>query len=62
MASVLVGVKVLNSRQQHARQLPLSGLAGNNPASCREKNTPTPEIIKSGRKIIFHEKRTMKIK
>jgi uncharacterized protein YlxP (DUF503 family) len=26
--------------------LPLSGLAGNNPASCREKNTPTPEITK----------------
>jgi hypothetical protein len=25
--------------------LPLSGLAGNNPASCREKNTPTPHII-----------------
>jgi hypothetical protein len=25
--------------------LPLSGLAGNNPASCREKNTPTPESI-----------------
>jgi hypothetical protein len=24
--------------------LPLSGLAGNNPASCREKNTPTPEL------------------
>jgi hypothetical protein len=22
---------------------PLSGLAGNNPASCREKNTPTPQ-------------------
>jgi hypothetical protein len=38
-------VKVLNSRQQNARQLPLSGLAGNNPASCREKNTPTPEVI-----------------
>jgi hypothetical protein len=44
-ASVLVGVKVLNSRQQNARQLPLSGLAGNNPASCREKNTPTPELL-----------------
>jgi hypothetical protein len=26
--------------------LPLSGLAGSNPASCREKNTPTPELIK----------------
>jgi len=26
--------------------LPLSGLAGNNPASCREKNTPTPELYK----------------
>ena len=26
--------------------MPLSGLAGNNPASCREKNTPTPEITK----------------
>jgi hypothetical protein len=25
-------------------KLPLSGLAGNNPASCREKNTPTPGI------------------
>jgi cysteine synthase A len=25
--------------------LPLSGLADNNPASCREKNTPTPKII-----------------
>jgi hypothetical protein len=25
--------------------LPLSGLAGNNPASCREKNTPTPELL-----------------
>ncbi len=24
--------------------MPLSGLAGNNPASCREKNTPTPEL------------------
>jgi hypothetical protein len=24
--------------------LPLSGLAGNNPASCREKNTPTPDL------------------
>jgi hypothetical protein len=27
--------------------LPLSGLAGNNPASCREKNTSTPELFKS---------------
>jgi hypothetical protein len=25
--------------------LPLSGLAGSNPASCREKNTPTPDLI-----------------
>jgi hypothetical protein len=25
--------------------LPLSGLAGNNPASCPEKNTPTPELL-----------------
>jgi hypothetical protein len=24
--------------------LPLSGLAGSNPASCRVKNTPTPEF------------------
>jgi hypothetical protein len=24
--------------------LPLSDLAGNNPASCREKNTPTPDL------------------
>jgi hypothetical protein len=24
--------------------LPLSGLAGSNPASCREKNTLTPEL------------------
>jgi hypothetical protein len=23
----------------------MSGWAGNNPASCREKNTPTPEYI-----------------
>jgi hypothetical protein len=29
----------------YARQLPLLGLAGNNPASCREKNTPTPDLI-----------------
>jgi hypothetical protein len=28
--------------------LPLSGLAGNNPASYREKNTPTPELFKNG--------------
>jgi hypothetical protein len=42
--SVLVGAKILNGRQQNARQLPLSGLAGNNPASCREKNTPTPHL------------------
>jgi hypothetical protein len=26
------------------RLLPLSGLADNNPASCREKNTPTPQV------------------
>jgi hypothetical protein len=32
--------------------LPLSGLAGNNPASCREKNTPTPEIDK-GADILY---------
>jgi hypothetical protein len=25
--------------------LPLSGLAGNIPASCREKNTPPPHLI-----------------
>jgi hypothetical protein len=25
--------------------LPLSGGAGNNPASCREKNTPIPELL-----------------
>jgi len=25
--------------------LPLSGLAGANPASCREKNTPTPGFV-----------------
>jgi hypothetical protein len=25
--------------------LPLSGLAGNNPASCRAKNTPTPDLV-----------------
>jgi glycerol-3-phosphate acyltransferase PlsY len=25
--------------------LPLSGLAGNNPASCRAKNTPTPHLF-----------------
>jgi hypothetical protein len=25
--------------------LPLSGLAGSNPASCREKNTLTPELV-----------------
>jgi hypothetical protein len=26
--------------------LPLAGLAGNNPASCREKNAPTFQINK----------------
>jgi hypothetical protein len=25
--------------------LPLPDAAGDNPASCREKNTPTPEIV-----------------
>jgi hypothetical protein len=30
--------------KKRRRQLPLSGLAGNNPASCREKNTPTPGL------------------
>jgi hypothetical protein len=42
--SVLVGVNLLNTWQEYARQLPLSGWAGNNPASCREKNTPTPQL------------------
>jgi hypothetical protein len=42
--SVLVGVNLLNIWQEYARQLPLSGWAGNNPASCREKNTPTPQL------------------
>jgi hypothetical protein len=38
-------VRVLNSRQQNARQLPLLGLAGNNPASYREKIAPTSDLI-----------------
>jgi signal transduction histidine kinase len=37
-------VTVLNGRRQNARPLPLSGWAGNNPASSREKNTPTPDL------------------
>jgi hypothetical protein len=35
---------VVISRQQIVRQLPLLGLAGDNPASCREKIAPVPEI------------------
>jgi hypothetical protein len=33
--------------------LPLSGLAGNNPASCREKNTPIPETNYRKKKILI---------
>jgi hypothetical protein len=34
---------VVVSRQQIVRQLPLLGLAGDNPASCREKIAPIPD-------------------
>jgi hypothetical protein len=30
-------------------------LAGNNPASCREKNTPTPELIDKFQDILIYK-------
>ncbi len=39
---VLVRVDVISSRQQIVRKLPLLDMAGCNPASCLEKNAPTP--------------------
>jgi hypothetical protein len=38
-------VDVVCGRQQIVGQLPLLDPAGDNPASCREKNTPTPDLI-----------------
>jgi hypothetical protein len=32
------------SRWQNVRQLPLLDRAGDNPASCRAKNTPPPDV------------------
>jgi hypothetical protein len=42
--SVLGTVMGVISRQQIVRQLPLLDLAGDNPASCRAKNIPIPEM------------------
>jgi hypothetical protein len=43
-------VDVISGRRQIGRQLPLPGPAGYNSASCREKNTLTPGLIKESKK------------
>jgi hypothetical protein len=37
--------EVERNRQQRVGRLPLPGLPGDNPASCREKNTPSPQLL-----------------